>query len=138
MGFHRHVRITYHVCSDCGPGFQDAKEQINPDPEVGDEVIVTQDLERLMLENAVERWKSSRTKPRPRGHIIEYEGHVEKANNDGTFDVRFHFAMPIETAEDEGEKINQKSSGKNKLSAIRTFRDRNLEKGHVRAKHPRD
>ena len=47
------------------------------------------------------------------GHIIEYEGSVDSVNNDGTFNIRF-------TLHDE------------------EYVDKNLEKHHVRLKHPPD
>ena len=141
-------------------GFQDAKENQHPDPVVGEEVVVSADVQSLMSSKGAGgggKGGAGRTRVKDnQGHVIEYEGHVEKVNEDGTFDVKFSFAVTKDSEDsgdspsdecrlDDNEKIGRmkKTVSENfyvgkTFSGAKTYRDRNLAKEHVRSKHPRD
>ena len=83
-----------------------------------------------------------------KGHVIEYDGHVEKVNDDGTFNVKFSFAVTRDSAGLELDENEKKTTLKKKVtenfsvgktfSGERTYCDRNLPKHQVRPKHPHD
>jgi hypothetical protein len=117
-------------------GFQDAKENQQPDPVEGDEVVVSADVQSLIPKDPLRgAGRDDRTGGRKRqrtrvmdnkGHVIEYDGHVEKVNDENEKKTTLK------------KKVTENFSVGKTFSGERTYCDRNLPKHQVRPKHPHD